>query len=128
MHYCPGAKSTDAASRYACGTNKLTQSQYGRSDRDCVVQPGYGWAPGNNAAVCPVGFYNPGYNTRPCSSCPGGMTSPEGSLSSQSCVAPPGYYYQRGRAVPCAQGYYKATTESSNCDACPEGPAPAAPR
>ena len=32
-----------------------------------------------------------------------------------------GYYWQRGSALPCAQGTYKATVGNRNCDQCPTG-------
>ena len=65
---CPGAKVTAVSStvRYPCSANKMTTTAYGRSDRECVVAPGFGWAAGDASAACPQGFYNPGYNTRKC--------------------------------------------------------------
>ena len=86
------------------------------------MRPGYGWAAGDASAPCPLGFYNPGYNTRPCSRCPGGLTTrAEGALSPAECVAPAGSYYLRGKAIPCAQGTFKEAAGNVDCDECPDG-------
>jgi hypothetical protein len=37
------------------------------------------------------------------------------------CLAPPGFYYLRGRAVACAKGTYKETTNNTDCEVCPTG-------
>ena len=69
-----------------------------------------------------MGFYNPGYNTRVCSKCPGGLTTAnEGSTSTAQCKAPAGSYYLRGRAIACAQGTYKAQVANADCDECAAG-------
>ena len=89
--------------RTPCGTNTVTTTELARSSTECVVLPGYGWASGNNAALCPVGFYNPGYNTRTCSRCPGGLTTAgPGANSTQDCVAPAGAGRQNMHAEPPA--------------------------
>ena len=73
------------------GLPGLTCTPVPLSPLPAVVLPGYGWAPGNSSVICPVGTYNPGYNSRTCSRCPGGLTTPTtGSNSSQACVAPAG--------------------------------------
>lgn len=121
---CPGAKVTAASSaaRIPCGANKTTTTDFGKSDRECVARPGIGWGPGDTSAPCPVGFYNPGYNNRKCTKCPGSLTTlRDGSFSSQDCMAPKGHYYMRGKAVPCARGTYKDYTANNDCDECPEG-------
>jgi hypothetical protein len=88
-YYCAGAKSTPAADRILCGTNKLTTTEFARSDRECVVEAGYGWAPGNGSAICETGAYNPGFNNRACTRCPGGLTTATtGTNSSTACMAP----------------------------------------
>ena len=96
-NFCPGSGSKqESAVRTPCGTNKVTTTELARSSTECVVLPGYGWASGNNAALCPVGFYNPGYNTRTCSRCPGGLTTAgPGANSTQDCVAPAGAGHER---------------------------------
>ncbi|KAI8467373.1 MAG: hypothetical protein J3K34DRAFT_523771 [Monoraphidium minutum] len=122
--YCPGAMITpeSSASRAECGAFKVTTTLYGRSDRECVVSPGHGWGPGDSSAPCAQGWYNPGFNTRKCTKCPGSLTTLGGnSNSSQDCVAPAGHYYLRGKAVACAQGTYKADIANTDCDECPEG-------
>jgi hypothetical protein len=87
-----------------------------------VVTPGYGWAEADASSICVVGFYNPGYNNRVCSKCPGGLTTAaEGSTSTAQCKAPAGSYYLRGRAIACAQGTYKANVANADCDECAEG-------
>lgn len=84
--------------------------------------PGFGWAFGDGSSTCPVGFYNPGYNTRKCTKCAGSLTTlGEGSKAPQECVAPPGFSYQRGRAVPCGRGFYKPLTGNVDCTPCPDG-------
>ena len=75
-----------------------------------VVQPGFGWAPGDNSSVCPAGSYNPGYNARKCTPCPGGLTT-----------AGPGFYYLRGKAVACARGTFKTAIANQDCSECPVG-------
>ncbi len=120
--YCAGAKSTAAAAQVGCGTRKLTTTEYAKSDRECVVEAGYGWASGNGSTICAVGSYNPGFNTRACTLCPGGLTTAaQGANSSFACLAPPGYYYLRGKAVACAQGFYKTNLTNTDCTPCPAG-------
>ncbi|KAI8470025.1 MAG: hypothetical protein J3K34DRAFT_521703 [Monoraphidium minutum] len=123
-YFCAGAKSTEAsgASRIKCGANKVTTTELGRSDRDCVVLPGYAWAMGEGSTQCLAGFYNPGYNTRRCNKCPGGLTTAgPGAAAPAECVAPPGYYKNGGRAVACARGSYKTALGNTDCTECPEG-------
>jgi hypothetical protein len=87
-----------------------------------VAKAGYGWAEGDGSDVCLQGYYNPGYNTRECTKCPGGLTT-EGteSTSTAHCKAPAGFYYLRGRAIACAQGTYKAAIANADCDECDAG-------
>ncbi|KAI8470423.1 MAG: hypothetical protein J3K34DRAFT_521329 [Monoraphidium minutum] len=123
-HYCPGAKITPESStvRTRCGDNKLTTTEFGKSDRECVVKPGYGWGTGDTSAVCEQGWYNPGYNTRKCTKCPGSLTTTGNNMtSSQDCQAPIGSYYLRGKAVACARGTYKEYIGNNDCDECPIG-------
>ncbi|GBF88751.1 hypothetical protein Rsub_01652 [Raphidocelis subcapitata] len=123
-YWCPGAADDEASgeARYACGTNKITVTQYAKWDRECVTQPGYGWAEGNASAPCPKGTFNPGYNNRACASCAGGLTtSAPGADSPADCRAPEGSYYLRGKAIPCAQGTYKASSGNVDCSECPAG-------
>jgi hypothetical protein len=123
-HYCPGSKITAASStaRFPCGANKLTTTVYAQSELECMVLPGYGWAAGDASAICEAGSYNPGYNARKCSPCPGGLTTPgQGSNSSQECMAGIGFYYLRGKAVACARGTYKGFIANQDCDKCPTG-------
>lgn len=122
--YCPGSKITAASStaRAPCGTNKMTTTIYAQSELECMVNPGYGWAAGNGSAICEAGTYNPGYNARKCTPCPGGLTTPgQGSNSSQECMAGAGFYYLRGKAVACARGTYKGYIANQDCDKCPTG-------
>ncbi|KAI8467396.1 MAG: hypothetical protein J3K34DRAFT_523791 [Monoraphidium minutum] len=122
--YCQGAKATEesGAARLACGANKVTTTTYGRSDRECVVLPGYGWEPGDGALKCAQGWYNPGYNTRKCTRCAGSLTtSAEGTAVPQECKAPAGHFFRRGNAVACAQGTYKEGIGNWDCAKCPEG-------
>jgi hypothetical protein len=87
-----------------------------------VVQPGYGWGPGDASAICDVGYFNPGYNSRKCTPCAGGLTTPgQGSKAPQECMAPAGFYYLRGKAVACARGTYKASFGNADCTPCPDG-------
>jgi hypothetical protein len=87
-----------------------------------VVNPGYGWGNADTSAVCDTGFYNPGYNTRRCAPCPGGLTTAAtGTTTPTQCVAPPGYYYMRGKAVACPKGFYKSLLGNADCLACPDG-------
>jgi hypothetical protein len=87
-----------------------------------VAQPGYGWAAGDASDVCPQGYYNPGYNTRDCTKCPGGLTTVSTtSTSTAQCKAPAGFYYLRGRAIACAQGTYKTAIANADCDECAAG-------
>ncbi|GBF88748.1 hypothetical protein Rsub_01649 [Raphidocelis subcapitata] len=119
-NYCAGSVSAlgDAAQN-ACGTNKITTTDYAKSDKECVAKPGYAWADGNGSDVCPAGSYNPGYNTRDCTKCPGGLTTVANtSTSTADCKAPGGSYYLRGRAIACAQGTYKAAIANADCDEC----------
>ena len=122
--YCPGSKITAASStvRYPCGANKQTTTAYAMSELECTVQPGFGWAAGDASAECPVGMYNPGFNARKCTACPGGLTTalPQ-STTSQQCLAGAGFYYLRGKAVACARGTYKSAVANQDCDKCPTG-------
>lgn len=123
-YYCPGARSSELSGevRVHCGDNKVTTTQYARSDRECVVLPGYGWAAGNDSAICEQGLYNPGYNTRRCAPCPGGLTTAvTGVATPSACKAAPGYYYLRGKAIACAKGTYKSSFGNVDCDSCPDG-------
>ena len=71
------------------------------------VAPGYGWVNGD-AVECAEGSYNPGFNTRACTRCPGSLTTESTrSNSTAACLADRGHYYLRGKAVACAQGTYK---------------------
>jgi hypothetical protein len=120
--YCAGAKTTPAADQVPCGDNKLTTTEFAKSDRECVVQAGYGWAPGNGSVICDAGAYNPGFNTRACTRCPGGLTTADqGTNSSTACQAPAGFYYLRGKAIACAQGFYKPNLANADCTSCPDG-------
>ena len=121
--WCAGAKSTLAsATRTACGAHKVTSTDVAMSDRECSVSPGYGWAAGDASAICAVGSFNPGYNMRTCTKCPGGMTTTStGKTSPQDCVAPAGSYYLNGKSVPCAQGTFKISVGNRDCDKCPDG-------
>jgi len=84
-----------------------------------VVVPGYGWASGNSSTVCQPGFYNPGFNTRACTRCPGGlMTETTAANTSTACLAPAGYYYLRGKAIACAQGFFKPSLANADCTSC----------
>lgn len=68
------------------------------------------------------GFYNSGWNSRRCTKCPGSLTTVGvGTISSYSCAAPAGFAYQRGKAIPCAQGTFKAAIGNQPCDTCPDG-------
>ena len=120
--FCPGSKSTLAsATRTSCGANKVTSQSLSSSVKECTVVPGYGWA-ASGATICPIGSYNPGYNTRACSKCPAGLTTvAAGANSTAACVAPAGSYYQRGAAVPCAQGTFKVDAGNADCSKCPLG-------
>lgn len=105
-----------------------------------------------------------GFNARPCTRCPGGLTTADmGAMSSLQCVAPPGeqrccsaaswcpqhlrleaglfpqphtknphkathsctarsgFTMLRGKAVACAQGWYKPSTGNGECLRCPTG-------
>jgi hypothetical protein len=55
---CPGAKITAESSTAfaACGANKITTTQFAKSDRECVVKPGFGWGTGDTSAACDAGF------------------------------------------------------------------------
>lgn len=87
-----------------------------------VANPGYGFNRGGAAIACAEGFYNPGFNTRPCSKCPAGLTTNGGTKTSlQQCVAPEGYYYLGGKAVACAQGTYKTDKANRDCSECATG-------
>ena len=87
-----------------------------------VARAGYGWGAGDTTACCPQGFYNPGFNTRKCTKCPGSLTTlAPCSAASQDCMAPKGSYYFRGKAVACARGTYKESVANNDCDECPEG-------
>ena len=71
---------------------------------------------------CIAGFYNPGFNTRACTRCPGGLTTTApGATSPADCVAPAGSYYLRGKSIPCAQGTFKAIAGNADCTRCPDG-------
>ncbi|KIZ04286.1 hypothetical protein MNEG_3672 [Monoraphidium neglectum] len=121
---CPGAKITAESSTAfaACGANKITTTQFAKSDRECVVKPGFGWGTGDTSAACDAGFYNPGYNTRKCTKCPGDLTTlGTNSNSTQDCQAPIGSYYLRGKAVACARGTYKTFVGNQDCTSCPTG-------
>ena len=87
-----------------------------------VASPGYGWAPGNNSVGCPVGYYNPGYNNRKCTRCPGSLTTAgPAAVNLQDCRAGPGFYYVSGKAVACAEGFYKSYVGNFDCNECPVG-------
>lgn len=122
-YYCPGARVTEASgeARLPCGANKNTSGEYAMSPRECVVNPGFGWQVGD-AVECPLGFYNPGMNTRRCTRCPGSLTTAsKGAASPAMCMAPAGFFYSRGRAFPCARGSYKPNLGNHECTACPTG-------
>lgn len=86
-----------------------------------TVNPGYGWT-ASGGVECVAGTFNPGYNTRACTRCPGGLTTTSpGSNRSQDCVAPAGNYFLAGKAVPCAQGTYKPSAGNQDCLKCPAG-------
>ncbi len=97
--FCLGSKSTrQSAVPTSCGANKVTTTTTARAARECTAAPGYGWTSSGAAVQCAVGFYNPGYNTRACTRCTGGLTTAAaGSQSSQSCIAPAGYYVSATR-------------------------------
>ena len=81
-----------------------------------VASPGYGWAPGDASVACDIGFYNPGYNNRKCTRCPGSLTTGnQGTVNLQDCKAGPGYYFLSGKAVACAEGFYKPAIGNVDC-------------
>jgi hypothetical protein len=87
-----------------------------------VVEPGYGWAAGDDSHICDYGFFNMGHNKRECTKCIGGLiTVSQGAASPADCVAPAGFYVMSGRAAQCAQGTYKANPGNFECDECPTG-------
>jgi hypothetical protein len=49
------------------------------------------------------------------------MTAATGTNSSTACQAPMGYYYLRGKALACAQGFYKPDLANADCTSCPDG-------
>jgi hypothetical protein len=123
-YYCPGSRVAAASStaRFACGANKQTTTDFATSDLECSVLPGYGWEPKDGSAACPVGTYNPGFNARKCTPCPGGLTTlTTQSKAPQDCLAGVGFYHLRGKAVACARGTYKAVVANQDCDKCPTG-------
>jgi hypothetical protein len=74
---CPGAKITAESSTAfaACGANKITTTQFAKSDRECVVKPGFGWGSGDTSAACDAGF---------CESPPSALVS---GVDKDVCVA-----------------------------------------
>jgi hypothetical protein len=118
--YCPGL--FRSAPRFPCGTNKLTTTEFARTEGECLVRPGYGWAAGDGSAICDAGFYNAGRNKYSCARCGGGRTTAaQGANSSFACLAPPGHSSLRDKAIACAQGFYKTNLANADCTACPDG-------
>ncbi|GBF99837.1 hypothetical protein Rsub_12537 [Raphidocelis subcapitata] len=124
-YWCPGADDVGEESGAAhnwCGFHKTTYTERAKTEHDCVVEAGYGWATGNGSEICDYGFFNVGGNNRACVECHGNLiTERQGSTSPQECVAPPGYFYLSSRAAECAQGTYKDVAGNWDCDECPDG-------
>lgn len=75
------------------------------------------------ATACALNFYNPGSNTLPCRRCPGGLvTVNTTSANVRSCLAGPGYLFDKMVAKPCPRGTFKSTTSAATaCSKCPVG-------
>ncbi|KAI8465713.1 MAG: hypothetical protein J3K34DRAFT_525137 [Monoraphidium minutum] len=121
---CAGAKVTpESAARIPCGTHKNTTTEFARSDRECLVRAGYGWAPGDGATECPQGFYNPGGNTRRCARCATGLTTAAaGATAVAECQAGAGFTrLEGGRVAACLRGQFKDDLGDLPCSDCPDG-------
>jgi len=129
-NYCLGGD----ASATPCGTGLTTLTEAARSVEQCVALPGYGYSKtrttvdGNitvtvTAGQCELNFYNPGSNTLPCRRCPGGLiTTAVGTTNVRSCLAGPGYLFDKLVAKPCPRGTWKSTTSTATaCTKCPPG-------
>lgn len=101
INTCPPRRILCHAGNMTTGTDVATSS------RDCYLQPGMGMVNGV-AAPCQAGAYNGGFNTRACTRCPGGLTTPgKGASTSLQCVAPAGaanLVWRCGRVVCTAAG------------------------
>ncbi|WIA41051.1 hypothetical protein OEZ86_004687 [Tetradesmus obliquus] len=88
---------------------------------NCSNLPGYGWANGI-ASECPAGYYNAGFDLRPCAQCGEGLTTARsGSTNVYNCVALPGWEVMTvGTARPCSAGSWSIGGFGS-CIACPSG-------
>ena len=73
------------------------------------------------ATECPLHSFNAGSNTLPCRRCPGGLiTTATGSRTSRSCMAGPGYLFDKMVAKTCPRGTWKSTTSyATACTRCP---------
>jgi hypothetical protein len=73
------------------------------------------------ATQCPLNFFNAGSNTLPCRRCPGGLvTISAGSRTTRSCMAGPGYLFDKMVAKACPRGTWKNTTNyATACTRCP---------
>ena len=73
------------------------------------------------ATECPLNTFNAGSNTLPCRRCPGGLiTTATGSRTSRSCMAGPGYLFDKMVAKTCPRGTWKSTTSyATACTRCP---------
>ena len=70
------------------GTEYLKEFDFGDdlSVQDCVCKPGFGYEEGTNICrLCPIATFARGGAKEPCTKCPSGYTSDEGSTDSEDC-------------------------------------------
>lgn len=110
-----------------CPANMRTlPGNTGVSSKDmCLAPPGYGWDSVNGTAyVCPMGWFNPGWNKERCTKCGGGTitTDGPGSTSTDDCYVPAGHGTERGddgvtlSAAPCPLNTYGRESNTYGLD------------
>jgi hypothetical protein len=120
----------------ACPPHMYTDEFWGGAAPDkgftdqsaCKVDAGWGMTEGS-AETCEVGFYNPGLNRLPCTTCPTGYTTlGTGASSIGDCVIRPGWFYDTAQDLPapCDAGSWSSggtaqQPEPSSCTACDTG-------
>lgn len=69
----------------------ITDNMLMTSISNCSNKPGYGWQQGL-AVQCPLAYYSPGFDLRPCVHCGEGLaTVGSATTRPQDCIAAPGW-------------------------------------
>eukprot|EP00775_Hariotina_reticulata_P004056 gene4056-4303_t len=120
-----------------CPANMFTDERWGvtapangyTDQVACKVDAGWGLTEAGAVEACQAGFYNPGRNRQPCTKCPNGYTTLNGSaVNITDCVIRPGWFFDTDRSLPapCERGTYSTggsatVRQPGNCTVCPTG-------